>query len=58
MTFNHSARRRTAADPGKDFVMKTTKRILLAALTAVGVSATTATPALAGLMFNHSEPLN
>jgi hypothetical protein len=38
--------------------MKTTKHILLAALAAVGLAATTASPALAGVMFNHSEPLS
>jgi hypothetical protein len=38
--------------------MKTTKRIVLAALTALGFAAVTAAPALAGLQVNHSEPLN
>lgn len=38
--------------------MKTTKRIVLAVLTALGFAAAAAAPALAGVMVNHSEPLN
>lgn len=37
--------------------MKTTRRILLAAVTALGVAAAAAAPALAGMQVNHSEPL-
>ena len=37
--------------------MTTTKRIFWAALAAIATAAVTATPAAAGVMFNHSEPL-
>lgn len=37
--------------------MRTTKRVALAVLAALGVAAATAAPALAGAMLNHSEPL-
>jgi type IV secretory pathway protease TraF len=38
--------------------MKTIKRIVVAALTAAGLTAAAAAPALAGLGTNHSGPLN
>ena len=37
--------------------MKTTKRILLATATALGMAAAAAAPALAGMTINHTEPL-
>jgi hypothetical protein len=37
--------------------MKTTKRVLFAVLATAGLAAATAAPALAGIAFNHSEPL-
>jgi hypothetical protein len=37
---------------------KTTKRLFWTAVCALGLAATTAAPALAGVMFNHSEPLS
>lgn len=37
--------------------MNTTKRIFLATVTALGMAAAAAAPALAGLQMNHSEPL-
>lgn len=37
--------------------MKTTKRIVLAAVAALGMAAAAAGPALAGLNANHTEPL-
>lgn len=36
---------------------KTTKRLFKAAACALGLAAATAAPALAGVMFNHTEPL-
>lgn len=37
--------------------MKTTKRIFLAIVTALGFAAAAAGPTLAGMQVNHSEPL-
>ncbi|WP_272914168.1 hypothetical protein [Arthrobacter sp. H-02-3] len=37
--------------------MKTTKRVALAVLAALGLAAAAAAPALAGVAINHSEPL-
>ena len=38
--------------------MKSTKRLLLAAATALGFAAAAAVPALAGVAVNHSEQLS
>lgn len=37
--------------------MKTTKRWFWSIAAAVGITAATAGPSFAGLMFNHTEPL-
>jgi hypothetical protein len=41
----------------EECTVKTTKRVVVSVLAALGLAAATAAPALAGLMFNHSEPL-
>lgn len=37
--------------------MNTTKRLILAAASAIGIAVVTAGPAAAGLSMNHTEPL-